>query len=73
MKVVAGFVRSGLTLGTGLRFLIVSLASSATALGILYANYYNYWEVTIHRTQTIDFNILANLLPTKISLLLPQA
>jgi signal transduction histidine kinase len=47
---------------------LLSLAFSlGTGFGIIYYNYQNYWQVTIYRTQTVDFNILANLLPHKVS------
>jgi hypothetical protein len=43
----------------------------ATSLGLAtvanYANHKGYWEGTIHRVQTVDFNILAHMLPTKLS------
>jgi hypothetical protein len=42
-----------------------------TALGMsIYANsrqHNDYWNGTIHRVQTVDFNILSHTLPTKIS------
>ena len=43
----------------------------ATSLGLAtvanYANHKGYWEGTIHRVQTVDFNILSHMLPTKLS------
>jgi hypothetical protein len=44
--------------------------SAATSLGTIAMNERNYWQVTISRTQSVDFNILANLLPHKVSDLL---
>ncbi|WP_373546445.1 hypothetical protein [Chamaesiphon sp.] len=43
------------------------MLSAGTGLGVIYVNYHSYWKVTIYRTQTVDFNILANLLPAKVS------
>ena len=43
------------------------LLSAGTGIGVVYLNYYNYWKVTIYRTQTVDFNMLATLLPSKVS------
>ena len=68
-----GFLKSRLTLGSTLRAFGVIVLSLGTTLSVVYTNYYNYWEGTIYRTQTVDFNILSNLLPTKISILLPKA
>jgi hypothetical protein len=73
MNLIAGFIRARLTLGSAIRLTSVLATSLCTALGVIYANHYSYWEVTIRRTQTVDFNILANLLPTKASILLPQS
>ena len=36
------------------------------------SNHYNYWDQTIFAVQTIDFKILANTLPTKLSALIVQ-
>ncbi len=41
--------------------------SSLTSFGAIYFTHKNYWEVTIYRVQTVDFNILANILPNKLS------
>jgi hypothetical protein len=43
------------------------LLSAGTGIGVVYLNYHNYWKVTIYRTQTVDFNMLATLLPSKVS------
>jgi mRNA-degrading endonuclease RelE of RelBE toxin-antitoxin system len=59
--------------GSGLRGLSVLALSLGTALGVIYTGHKSYWEGTIHRTQTVDFNILSNLLSTKLSLLLPRS
>ncbi len=69
---IIGFLRSRLTRGSGLRAIGVFALSLGTTLGVIYTNYYNYWEGTIRRTQTVDFNILSNFLSTKISILLPK-
>jgi hypothetical protein len=41
--------------------------SSFTSLCVIYLTHKNYWEVTIYRVQTVDFNILSNVLPSKLS------
>lgn len=43
------------------------LATSIT-LFLIYISYINYWTKTIYRTQTVDFNMLLNLMPTKLSM-----
>ncbi len=53
--------------GSILRGMSVIIFSLGTATGIIYTNYIGYWKGTIYRTQTVDFNISANLLPEKIS------
>jgi signal transduction histidine kinase len=45
----------------------VILAALVT-LSLGYVSYFNYWKRTIFRTQTVDFNILVNTLPTKLSM-----
>jgi Txe/YoeB family toxin of toxin-antitoxin system len=53
-----------------MRKLLVCLpASLLLALGINYSNYRNYYD-SLYKVQTVDINILANLLPTKLSLAL---
>jgi hypothetical protein len=52
-SVIRGFAALFLSVGTG--------------IGVVYLNYHNYWKVTIYRTQTVDFNMLATLLPSKVS------
>lgn len=56
----------------GLQFGATSLFSILLAIIIMDANYKDYWDITIYRTQTVDFNILANLLPTKLSMQLSR-
>ncbi len=56
----------------GLQFGATSLFSMLLAIIIMDTNYKDYWDTTIYRTQTVDFNILANLLPTKLSIQLSQ-
>ena len=49
------------------RFFAISLTSFG---GITYANWLNhqgYWNGTIRRVQTADFNMLSHMLPTKLS------
>ena len=46
------------------------LFSVLLTLLLIKVSHYNYWNRTIFRTQTVDFNILANILPTKLSTLL---
>ena len=50
-----------------LRLLISLIAGFSIATILLYLSYLTYWQRTIFRTQTVDFNILANTLPTKLS------
>jgi hypothetical protein len=48
---------------------ITIIASTALGLstGINYSNHKGYWEGTIYRVQTVDFNLLSHSLPTKLS------
>lgn len=46
------------------------LFSVLITLFLIRVSHFNYWNKTIFRTQTVDFNILANILPTKLSALL---
>ena len=48
----------------------VSTLSIATAAN--WSNYKSYWEGTIVRVQTTDFNLLSHILPTKLSYALIQ-
>jgi Nuclease-related domain len=48
----------------------VSTLSIATAAN--WSNYKSYWEGTIVRVQTTDFNLLSHILPTKLSYVLIQ-
>ncbi len=41
--------------------------SALTSICTIYYNNENYWNVTVKRIQTVDFNILANTLPSKLS------
>jgi hypothetical protein len=53
----------------------VVAAGVLPAIGTYYwtlTNHHNYWNRTIFAVQTIDFNILANTLPTKLSTLIIQ-
>ena len=69
-KFLAGFLKSELSLGTFFRLASVTGLSFAAALYVIYNNYNEYWKGTIYRTQTVDFNILANIIPSKLSILL---
>jgi mRNA-degrading endonuclease RelE of RelBE toxin-antitoxin system len=57
------FLASTIKSGPILRGISALAFSMGTAAGVIYANYLGYWTFTIYRTQTVDFNILANLLP----------
>ena len=48
--------------------LFTSLGLASTiAIILLNLSNYSYWRKTIYRTQTVDFNMLASLLPSKLS------
>jgi hypothetical protein len=49
---------------------IISLASLCAATVANWGNHQGYWNGTIQRVQTTDFNILSHTLPTKLSLAL---
>jgi hypothetical protein len=72
LSLLSNFLKSPLTRGSFIRFISSFVLSSGTAIGVIYINYYNYWEGTIYRVQTVDFNILSNFLPTKLSLYLSR-
>lgn len=38
-----------------------------TSISVIYSSQADYWRVTIFRTQSVDFNMLAKLLPSRIS------
>jgi uncharacterized protein YozE (UPF0346 family) len=48
------------------RIVVIFLASIGTTSSLNYANYQRY-NSSIFATQTVDFNILAHTLPTKLS------
>lgn len=54
------------------RFLIpaVCLAALLIWLGLCRSHYESYWNGTIHKVQTVDFNILHHTLPSTLSLLI---
>jgi mRNA-degrading endonuclease RelE of RelBE toxin-antitoxin system len=62
------FLKPKIRPGSILRGIGVLAFSMGTATGVIYTNYLGYWKGTIYRTQTVDFNILANLLPGKVSI-----
>jgi hypothetical protein len=62
------FLKPKIRPGSILRGTGVFAFSIGTATGVIYTNYLGYWKGTIYRTQTVDFNILANLLPEKVSI-----
>jgi hypothetical protein len=49
------------------RFFYIFCFSFAASTGINCANHKGYWDSTIYRVQTVDFNILSHTLPTKLS------
>ncbi|MEA5447598.1 NERD domain-containing protein [Leptolyngbya sp. CCNP1308] len=49
------------------RFLYVFCFSFGASALINQANHRGYWDNTIYRVQTVDFNILSHTLPTKLS------
>lgn len=50
-----------------IRFLIFLSVGAALSCIPNYLNYDRYWNQTIYRVQTVDFNILSHTLPTKLS------
>jgi hypothetical protein len=67
-----GFLKTRLGKEPLIRAGITSVFSVGIACGVVWLNRYNYFAGTIHRTQTVDFNVLSNLLPTKISIYLSK-
>jgi hypothetical protein len=61
------FLKPKIRPGSIFRGIGVLTFSMGTATGVIYSNYLGHWKGTIYRTQTVDFNILANLLPGKVS------
>lgn len=49
------------------RFLLTTTSALGVATAANWANHKSYWEGTIFRVQTTDFNILSHTLPTKLS------
>jgi hypothetical protein len=67
-NLLGSFIKQhSLTKSSLMRFSGVLTFSALSSIGIVYFNYENYWKVTINRVQTVDFNILANVLPSKLS------
>ncbi len=58
-----------LVLSVQKRFLIPAVIIIAVMLwlGFCRSHYESYWNGTIHRVQTVDFNILHHVLPTCLS------
>ncbi|MEB3178973.1 MAG: NERD domain-containing protein [Nostocaceae cyanobacterium] len=50
-----------------IRLIIITSTAFAAATFANWIDYQNYWQGTMFRTQTVDFNILAHTLPTKLS------
>lgn len=50
-----------------IRLLCIEAVALSIAGVINFINHNSYWEKTIFRTQTVDFNILSHTLPTKLS------
>jgi hypothetical protein len=66
-KSLIGFLKTRLRKEPLIRAGIVSVFSVSTACGVVWLNRYNYFAGTLYRTQTVDFNILSNLLPQRLS------
>ncbi len=66
-KSLIGFLTTRLRKEPLIRAGIVSVLSVSTACGVVWLNRYNYFAGTLYRTQTVDFNILSNLLPPRLS------
>ena len=49
------------------RFALIGVVSLGIGTAAVYDRYKNYWEKTIYRVQTVDFNMLSHTLPTKLS------
>lgn len=58
--------------GSIIRFAITSSVAFSAATFSNWIDYKNYWDGTIYRTQTVDFNMLSHTLPTKLSYALQQ-
>lgn len=55
-------------IGTSLsRLALTTVATFGIGVGSIYDRYNSYWNKTIFRVQTVDFNILSHTLPTKLS------
>lgn len=54
------------------RLCLITAAAFGMATGSNYGNYQSYWNGTIFAVQSLDFNILAHTLPTKLSYSLLQ-
>ncbi|MEA5593761.1 hypothetical protein [Rivularia sp. UHCC 0363] len=54
-------------IGSVIRFMMTSSVACFTATLSNWMDYQYYWNGTIYRTQTVDFNILSHTLPTKLS------
>jgi hypothetical protein len=54
------------------RFLIITTSAFGIATVANWTNHKSYWEGTIFRVQTTDFNILSHTLPTKLSYVLQK-
>lgn len=49
------------------RLALTGIATFSIGVSSIYERYNNYWNKTIFRVQTVDFNILSHTLPTKLS------
>ncbi|WP_187293822.1 sensor histidine kinase [Gloeobacter kilaueensis] len=73
LKLTPGKLFNHLKSGRALLRLLASMGIATLIIFFLtYSSYLNYWNKTIYRIQTVDFNILANLLPTKLSIILAK-
>ena len=62
-----GFIKYIFSRQSTLRLAISIASGIGIATILLYLSYITYWQKTIYRIQTVDFNILANTLPSKLS------
>ncbi|BAZ48350.1 hypothetical protein NIES4103_09580 [Nostoc sp. NIES-4103] len=58
--------------GSIIRFVITTSVAFSAATFSNWIDYKSYWDGTIYRTQTVDFNMLSYTLPTKLSYALQQ-
>ncbi len=59
-------------IGSVIRFAITTSVACSVATVSNWIDYRSYWNGTIYSTQTVDFNILSHILPTKLSYVLQK-